>query len=62
MVKGYMVYQSMVYINVYIPQVASPDINVPHFWDVDTEKKYEGYFLLGNGRLRKVKGNQTIEI
>ena len=61
MVNEYMVYQSVVYISEYIHEVASPHINVPHIWDVDSKKKYEGDFLLGNGRMTKFKGNQTVD-
>ena len=60
MIKGYMEYQSMVYICEYILEVASPHITIPRIWDVDYKKKCEGDILLGNGRIRKVKGNEKI--
>jgi hypothetical protein len=56
-----MVYQSMMYISEYLRSTLL-DINVPPIWDVDSNNKYEGEVLLGKGRMRKVKGDQTIEI
>ena len=60
MIEGYMVYQSMLDISEYNPQVALPHINVPHIWYVYSKIKYEGKFLLRNGRMRKFKGNQIV--
>ena len=56
MVQGYMLYQSMVYISQYLPNLAKT-INLAHIWHVDSINKFEGEFLLGKGRKRKVKGN-----
>ena len=53
---GYMLYQSMVYIIQYIPNLAK-NINMPHIWHVESSNKFEGELLLGKGRKRKVKGN-----
>jgi hypothetical protein len=40
MVEGYMVYQSMVYINQYLPKLAVPTIHVVDLnWDVNSIKK-----------------------
>jgi hypothetical protein len=55
-----MVYQSLVYISEYLTEVVAY-INVPCIWVVDSIKKYEGGVMLGRGRMRKVKGDQTIE-
>ena len=56
MVHGYMIYQSMVYISQYLPNLAK-NINLPPIWHVESINKFEGEVLLGNGRTRKVKGN-----
>ena len=56
MVKGYMVYQTMVYIGQYLPKLAT-NMNADCIWDVNSIKKFEGEHLLGQGRMRKVKGN-----
>jgi hypothetical protein len=53
MVEGYMVYQTMVYITQYIPKIVV-SINVDHIWDVNSINKFEGEYLLGKGRMRKV--------
>jgi len=55
MVEGYMVYQSMVYINQYLPKLAE-NMNVPLIWHLDPIKKFEGEVLMGKGRMRTVKG------
>jgi len=55
MVEGYMVYQSMVYINQYLPKLAE-NMNVPRIWHLDPIKKFEGEVLLGKGRMSTVKG------
>ena len=52
MVKGYMVYQMMVYITQYLPNL------VDSIWDLDSTKKFKGEYLVGNGSYRKVKGNK----
>ena len=56
MVEGYMVYQSMVYINQYLPKLAE-NMNVPRIWHLNPIKKFEGEVLLGKGRMSTVKGN-----
>jgi hypothetical protein len=39
MVDGYMVYESMVYINQYLPKLAAPTMHaVDHIWDVNSIK------------------------
>ena len=55
-VKGYMVYNSMVYISQYVPNLAK-NINLPRIWHTNSINKVEGEVLLGKGRTRKVKGN-----
>ena len=55
MVEGYMVYQSMVYINQYLPKLVENMI-VPCIWHLYPIKKFEGEVLLGKGRLSTVKG------
>jgi hypothetical protein len=49
MVKYYMVYQSIMYFNEYLPKIMV-DINVPLLWDANATKKFEGEALLGKGR------------
>ena len=56
MVQGYMVYQSMVHISQYLPNLAK-NINLPRIWHVNSINKFEGEVLLGKGRTRKVKGS-----
>ena len=56
MVQGNMLYQSMVYISQYLPNLAK-NINQPRIWHVDSINKFEGEVLLGKVRKRKVKGN-----
>jgi len=58
MVQGYMLYQSMVYISQYLPNLAK-NINPPRIWHVDSINKFEGEVLSGKGRKRKVKGNEN---
>ena len=55
-VQGYMLYQSMVYISRYLPNLAK-NINLPRIWHVDSINKFEGEVMLGKGSTRKVKGN-----
>ena len=40
-VQGYMVYQSMVYIIYYLPNLAK-NINLPRIWHVKSINKFEG--------------------
>ena len=56
--KGYMVYQSMVYISKYLPNLAK-NINLPRIWHVNSIKKFEGEVLSGKRRKRKVKGKEN---
>jgi hypothetical protein len=62
MIEIYMVYQSMVYISEYLPEVALSSIIVPPIWNVDSNNKYEGEVLLVKSTMRKVKGDQIVEI
>ena len=55
-VEGYMVYQTMVYIFQYLPKLAV-NMNAGHIWDVSPINKFEREYLLGKGRMMKVKGN-----
>ena len=41
MVEGYMVYQSMVYINQYLPKLAE-NMNVPLIWHLDPSRNLKG--------------------
>ena len=56
MIEGYMIYQTMVYISEYLPKFAA-DIHVDHIWDPNSNEKFEGEYLTGKGRLRRVRGN-----
>ena len=56
MVEGYMLYQNMVYISGYIPKLV-PIIDLGCICDPNFINKFEGEYLMGKGRLRKVKGN-----
>ena len=56
MVKGYMVYQCMVYISEYLPKLAE-HMNVTCIWHLKSINKFEGEVLLGKGTMRTVKGN-----
>jgi hypothetical protein len=56
MVEGYISYQSMVDIIQYLPKLES-NVNLHHTWDVNSINKFEWGYLLGKGRMRKVKGN-----
>jgi hypothetical protein len=56
MVEGYMIYQSLVCISQYLPKLTT-NMNVPLIWDVKSIKKFEGGFMLGKGRMTKLKGN-----
>ena len=60
-VQGYMVYQSMVYISQYLPNLAK-NINLPHIWHVNYINKFEEEVLLGKGRTREAKGNYMVYI
>ena len=56
MVQRYMLYQSMVYISQYLPNLAK-NINLPHIWHVNSINKYEGEVMLGKGKTNKMKVN-----
>ena len=55
-VQGYIVYQSIMDISQYLPNLEK-NINLPRIWHVNSINKFEGEVLLGKGRTRKVKGN-----
>ena len=57
-VQGYMLYQSMLYISQYIPNLAK-NISLPCIWHVDSINKFEGEVMSGKGQKRKVKGNEN---
>ena len=56
MVEGYMVYQNMLYISEYLPKFMSK-LNLCRICDLDSNNNFEGEYLKGKGRSRKVKGN-----
>ena len=56
MVEGYMVYQTLVYISDYLPDLGRK-INMHCSWSgVNNDKILEVEVLVGNGKMRKVKG------
>ena len=55
MVEGYMVYQTLVYISDYLPNLGRK-INMHYIWGVNNDKRFEAEALVGNGKMRKVKG------
>ena len=52
----YVVYQNMLYVSEYIPNLVSK-LNLRCICDPDSNNNFEGEYLKGKGRLRKVKGN-----
>ena len=54
-----MVYQTMVYISEYLPKFAGK-IHVDHIWDPNSINEFEGEYLMGKGRLRKVRGKSKM--
>ena len=56
MMEGYMVYQNMMYISEYIHKLAS-NLNLGRICDPHSNNNFEGEYLKGNGKSRKVKGN-----
>ena len=56
MMEGYTVYQNMLYISEYLPNLASK-LNLCHICDLNSNNNFEGEYLKGKGRSRKVKGN-----
>ena len=59
MVEGYMVYQTIVYISEYFLKFVA-NIHVDHIWDPNSNEKFEGEYLMGKGRLRRVRGNYKL--
>ena len=58
MVDGYMVFQDMVNIIEYLPGLAFIKMELDrHIGDPNSTKKFEGEYLMGKGRSRKMKGN-----
>jgi len=56
MVEGYMVYQTLVYISDYLPDLGRK-INMHCNWSgFNNDKILEVEVLVGNGKMRKVKG------
>ena len=56
MVEGYMIYQNMLYVSEYLPNLASK-LNLRRICDSYSNNNFEGEYLQGKGRFRKVKGN-----
>ena len=55
MMEGYMVYQNM-YISEYLPNLTS-NLSLHRICDLESNNNFEGEYLKGKGRSRKVKGN-----
>ena len=51
-----MVYQNMLYISEYLPNLVLK-LNLCRICDPDSNNKFEGEKLKGEGRLRKLKGH-----
>ena len=56
MVEGYTVYRIIMYVSEYLPNLASK-LNLHRICDSDSNKMFEGDYLKGKGRSRKVRGN-----
>ena len=56
MMEGYTVYQNMLYVSEYLPNLASK-LNLCHICDPGSHNNFEAEYLKGKGRSRKVKGN-----
>ena len=56
MMEGYTVYQNMLYISEYLPNLASK-INLCRICVSNSNNNFEGEYLKGKGRSRKVRGN-----
>ena len=54
-----MVYQNMMYIIEYLP-ILSSNLNLGCICDPDSNNNFEGKYLKGKGRSRKVKDNNYI--
>ena len=59
MIEGYMIYQTMVYISDYLPKFVAK-IHVDRIWDPNSINKFEGEYLMGKGRSRKVRGKSKM--
>ena len=59
MLEGYMVYQTMVYISEYLSNFAA-NIHIDRIWDPNSNEKFKGEYLIGKGRLRRVRGNYKL--
>jgi hypothetical protein len=58
MAKGYMVYESMVYISQHLPKLATQAMHaLDCIWDVNSIIFFEREQLLGKGTMKKVRGN-----
>ena len=56
MMDRYRVYQNILYDSEYIPNLTS-NLNLHHICDPDSNNNFEGEYLKGKGRSRKVKCN-----
>ena len=56
MMEGYMLYQKMLYVSEYVPNLASK-LNLCRICDLDSNKNIEGEYMKGKGRSIKVKDN-----
>ena len=61
MLEIYMVYQNMMYISEYIPKLAFK-LNLGHICDPHSNNNFEGEYLKGKGKSRKVKGYWLVKI
>ena len=61
MVEEYMLYQAMVYIIQYSPQIVA-SINVDLIWDVNSINKFEWEHLLGKCIMRKYRCKYMVYI
>ena len=55
-VERYMVYQTMEYINIYLPKFVT-NIHVDCIWDPNSVNNFEREYLIGKGRSSKVRGD-----
>ena len=56
MMEGYIVFQNMLYVSEYLPNLAS-NLNLDRICEPDSNNNFEGEYLKGKGRSKKVKGN-----
>ena len=54
--EGYMVYQNILYVSEYLPKLASK-LNLRRICDPNSNNNFEGDYLKGKDKSRKVKGN-----